>query len=60
MEDVVAELQSKSVLIRFLATRTLASMGSAAKPALPALEGARQDPTALVRDGSRAAMEAIR
>ena len=59
LDDVRAELQSKSVLIRFLATRTLASMGNAAKPAVPALERAREDPTALVRDGARAAIEVI-
>jgi HEAT repeat protein len=59
MDDVRAELQSKSALLRFLATRTLASMGSAAKPAVPALERAPQDPTALVRDGARAAIEVI-
>jgi HEAT repeat protein len=58
-DDVTGELESKSILIRFLATRTLASMGSAAKPALPALEHARNDPTSLVRDGARAAVEAI-
>jgi hypothetical protein len=34
-------------------------MGGAAKQALPALERARQDPTSLVRDGARAATEAI-
>jgi HEAT repeat protein len=59
MNDVTGELQGKSVLLRFLATRTLASMGSAAKPALPALQRARQDPSNLVRDGARVAIEAI-
>jgi HEAT repeat protein len=58
-DDVTGELRSKSVLLRFLATRTLASMGSTAKPALPALERARKDPASLVRDGVRAAIEAI-
>jgi hypothetical protein len=56
---VGAELQSNSPLLRFLARRTLASMGGVAKPALPALERGHQDPTALVRDGARAAIEVI-
>ncbi len=59
LDDVQVALRSRSTLIRFLATRTLASMGAAAKPALPALEDMRLDPSMLVRDGARSAVAAI-
>jgi hypothetical protein len=59
LDDVQTALHSRSTLIRFLATRTLASMGTAARPALPALDKLRLDASMLVRDGARAAVAAI-
>ena len=57
--DIVAELRSKSVLIRFMATWTLRHMGSAARAALPQLRAALGDSSSLVRDGATDAIRAI-
>lgn len=54
--DVERELQSRSALIRFLATWTLARMGPPAQAALPQLRAGEADGTRLVRDG---AVEAV-
>jgi len=55
--DIVTELHSKTLLIRFIATWTLMHVGSPARSALPELRAAQADPISLVRDG---AVDAIR
>jgi hypothetical protein len=57
--DILTELHSKSVLIRFMATWTLMHIESSARPALPELRAAQTDPSSLVRDGATDAIRTI-
>jgi HEAT repeat protein len=55
--EILTELRSESILIRFMACWTLMHVGPAGRSALPQLRAALSDRTSLVRD---AAAEAIR
>jgi len=57
--DIVVELHSSSVLMRFMAAWTLMHIGSPARTALPRLRAALSDPNSLVRDGAADAIRAI-
>lgn len=58
--ELVKSLDSERQMVRAEVARTLASLGAAAKPALPALEKvARQDPDPQVRDTAAKAIEQI-
>jgi hypothetical protein len=57
--DILTELHSKSVLIRFMAAWTLMHIGSPARSALPQLRALAADPSSLVRDGAADAIRAI-
>ena len=57
--DILTELQSKSVLPRFMAAWTLMHIGAPAQSELPRLRAAQADPSSLVRDGASDAIRAI-
>ena len=57
--DIVVELRSKTVLLRFMAAWTLMHIGPAARTAIPQLRAAESDPASLVRDGATDAIYAI-
>lgn len=57
--DILTELHSKSLLIRFTAVWTLMHIGPPARSALPELRAALHDPHSLVRDGAADAIRAI-
>lgn len=57
--DILTELHSKSLLIRFTAAWTLMHMGSSARSVLPELRAAQNDPNSLARDGAADAIRAI-
>jgi len=57
--DIVVELHSSSVLMRFMAAWTLMHIGSPARSALPQLRASLADPNSLVRDGATDAIRAI-
>lgn len=57
--DILVELRSKSVLIRFMAAWTLMHIGSPARSALPQLQAVQSDSSSLVRDGASDAIHAI-
>ena len=59
LPDILTELHSKSVLIRFMAAWTLMHIGSPARSALPQLRALAADPSSLVRDGAADAIRAI-
>ena len=57
--EILTELHSKSVLIRFMAAWTLMHVGLPARSALSELRAATSDPNSLVRDGASDAIQAI-
>jgi HEAT repeat protein len=59
LPDILTELHSKAVLIRFMAAWTLMHIGSPARSALPQLRGLETDSSSLVRDGAADAIRAI-
>jgi HEAT repeat protein len=59
LPDILTELHSKSVLIRFMATWTLMHIGSPARSALPQLRALATDSSSLVRDGAADAIRTI-
>lgn len=59
LPDILTELHSKSVLIRFMAAWTVMHIGSPARSALPQLRALEADPSSLVRDGAADAIRTI-
>jgi hypothetical protein len=59
LPDILTELHSKSVLIRFMAAWTLMHIGYPARSALPQLRALEADPNSLVRDGAADAIRII-
>ena len=59
LPDILTELHSKSVLIRFMAAWTLMHIGSPARSALPQLRALAADSSSLVRDGAADAIRII-
>jgi len=57
--EVVTELRSPSTIVRFLATWTLAHIGSPARTALPQLRAMGSDSSSLVRDGAAQAIRTL-
>ena len=53
-------LQDEESSLRFAAVAALASLGPAAKDAIPALEQSHRDPNSLVRWNAAIALEKIR
>jgi HEAT repeat protein len=59
LADILTELHSKSVLIRFMAAWTLMHIGSPARSVLPQLRALAADSSSLVRDGAADAIRTI-
>jgi len=59
LPDILTELHSKSVLIRFMAAWTLMHIGSTVRSTLPQLHALEADPNSLVRDGAADAIHTI-